>query len=348
MRIALTLLLMVVLVIGGFALYHRNQIDNAGDFFSLVQQSFQSIVGESESDSQYGVNWAATDRIGIASFKLNPQSATEADGTQAAMLADICLDFDVIALQWAQPNNQQLADLIAAITSFRPTFRYIVDSRNDGYAILFDSETIELVGNHHYSINDPEQLFQHPPLVAWFQSRLAPPNEAFTFTLVNYQTDDGRAEQEFQYVDSLFRAVREDGRGEDDIILVGDLGLTSQSSGQSQPRLMRMISSQTTTVLQNAQLDNILYQESATVEYHLSGVVDFMSRYNLRLADALKVSDRNPVWSEFSIYEGQRPLPRENPDEPFRRRKTESSPGAIPVSRPNEPQPKSGDQAPIA
>ena len=44
---------------------------------------------------------------------------------------------------------------------------------------------------------------------------------------------------------------------------------------------------------------------TATVEFTgRGGVFDFLREYNLTLAQALEVSDRLPVWAEFSIYEG--------------------------------------------
>ena len=44
---------------------------------------------------------------------------------------------------------------------------------------------------------------------------------------------------------------------------------------------------------------------SATVEFTgRGGVFDFLRHYNLRIDDALNISDHLPVWAEFSIFEG--------------------------------------------
>jgi hypothetical protein len=63
-----------------------------------------------------------------------------------------------------------------------------------------------------------------------------------------------------------------------------------------------------TNTIGTKQYDNILFQETATVEYTgRGGVYDFLRAYNLTEKQALEVSDHLPVWAEFSVYENGRP-----------------------------------------
>lgn len=337
MRIAKTVILVAVLMLGGFLLYHRNQINRPSDLFALLGQRLSILsIGTNWRSEAENPSVIVSDRISVASFKLAPQVHPIDRGQTVALLTDICLDFDVIALQMETPDPQLLANLISAINEQSDSFKYIQDVRGDGYAILFNSNTIELVSNHHYSVNDPERLFHHPPLVAWFRTRQPDAQEAFTFTLANFQIAPERTVDELQHLETLFRAIRGDGRGEDDILLVGDFRSGDRQLDKLQRRagLVQTISSRSTNVDQNEQLDNILFHQSATVEYDSGGVVDFMRRYNLRLSDAMQISDRNPVWAEFSIYEGKQPAARPHNATPFRRQRQLQHPSSIPILDP--------------
>jgi hypothetical protein len=101
-----------------------------------------------------------------------------------------------------------------------------------------------------------------------------------------------------------------DGRGEDDIILAGDFCSSDIQLDQVQANngLVAAIVDTATNTRNDSQLDNIIFDEKATVEYAgLSGAFDFMKRYNMTLSEAMEVSRRLPVWAEFSALEGQSP-----------------------------------------
>ena len=80
-------------------------------------------------------------------------------------------------------------------------------------------------------VEDPAGRFRYKPLVAAFRVRGPAPAEAFTFTLVDVQTDPKRVAAELDLLAAVFRAVRDDGRNEDDIILLGDLETDSRTPG---------------------------------------------------------------------------------------------------------------------
>jgi len=144
-------------------------------------------------------------------------------------------------------------------------------------------------------------------MVAWFRARGVPNDQAFTFSLANVQLDSKRPDRELRYLSELFRAVRDDGRGEDDVIIAGDfnsgdrgLAPIGEKSG-----LTWVISGMPTNTDRTAQFDNIVFNPAATVEFtQQGGVFDFMKHYNLRLANAQRISTHLPVWAEFNLREG--------------------------------------------
>ncbi len=158
-----------------------------------------------------------------------------------------------------------------------------------------------------YSVNDPDDLFQRPPLVASFRARGPPPNQAFTFTLIDMHTDPDEAEKECNSLAQVYRAVRNDGRGEDDVILLGDLNADEKKFGllKQLPNIAWAISGVPTNTRGNKTYDNLIFNRAATVEFTgRAGVFDIIREFNLTQAQALEVSDHFPVWAEFSAYEG--------------------------------------------
>jgi hypothetical protein len=108
-------------------------------------------------------------------------------------------------------------------------------------------------------------------------------------------------------LDDVMRVVRDDGRNEDDVILLGDLNVDNRHLGQlgTVPGVVWTVSDTPTNTRGNAQYDNIVFYGRATVEYTgRSGVYDFLREFDLTVEQALEVSDHMPVWAEFSIYEG--------------------------------------------
>ncbi len=124
------------------------------------------------------------------------------------------------------------------------------------------------------------------PLVGSFRVRGPDPAEAFTFTLINVETDPDHAAAEVDVLAEVFRAVRDDGRREDDIILLGDLENDDQHLGQLSKLLgvTALLSGIPTTTRGANLLDNILLDRRATCEF--TGrveVVDMMREFELTM-----------------------------------------------------------------
>jgi deoxyribonuclease-1-like protein len=269
---------------------------------------------------------ATREFIRIASF--NIQVFGEAKLSQREVvdvLAAITRNFDIVAIQEVRAQNQNvLPAFVQYVNAGRYRYDFVIGDRvgrsssKEQFAFVFNTDTVEVDRRTMYTVSDPDDLIHREPLVAWFRCRQADPREAFTFSLVNVHTDPDEVDlrhpnNELDVLDDVFRAVRDDGRGEDDVIMAGDFNAPYNKLGHLNriPGMFFVVTVDpmgallATNTRGNAQYDNLVFDQTATVEYlGRGGVFDFMREYNLSLNQALAVSDHLPVWAEFSIYEG--------------------------------------------
>ncbi|MFP6600990.1 MAG: endonuclease/exonuclease/phosphatase family protein [Pirellulaceae bacterium] len=252
--------------------------------------------------------------IRIGSFNAQVLGRSKSDKVVVMeIMARIVRQFDVLAIQEiSAEDNNVLARFIERINSTGRRYDYVAGralGRSDPkeqYAFFFDRESVEIDRNQLYTVEDPDQLLHRPPLVGFFRVRGPAAEEAFTFTLVNLRMDSAAAERERGFLDDVFRLVRDDGRKEDDVILLGDFQADDQQLGPlgEIPGMTVAISGTPTNADQTRQLDNLIFDSTTTREFTgRSGTLNLMRQYNLSLQEALEVSDHLPVWAEFSIHE---------------------------------------------
>ena len=274
-----------------------------------------------------------TDVIRIGSFRLNPQITTGSIDGSIDLIADICRRYDVIAFQEvSSEDNSWLAQLTDRMNAMgatgttgvgaaagqktkgtRTDYSFISDrEHNPGFgtqsAILFNRATVEIDQSQWYTVNDPNGLLSRKPIVGCFRAKGPAPDQALTFTLANMKIDPQRSKEELAQLAELFRAIRNDGRGEDDVLIVGDFnaGDAGLQPVRKMAGLTWVVSNRPTDTKRRGQFDNLIFSDAATVEFTgRGGVFDFMRFYNLRLDDALAISEHSPVWAEFSIFEGR-------------------------------------------
>lgn len=258
----------------------------------------------------------------IASMMVDSPNG-RSDESAKLVLADICRRYDIVALQGIKSiganSAMSLIDLMNSMEQSqnagpRPSYRALIDqarsvagSKPTQLAIIFDEAAVTLDNDRWYQVRDPEDILVHKPMVAWFRARGVSTDQAFTFSLANVQLDSRRPDRELQYLSELFRAVRDDGRGEDDVILAGNFNSGDRGLAPIQKKsgLTWVISGTPTNTDRTAQFDNIVFNPAATVEFtQRGGVFDFMKHYNLRLANAQQISTHLPVWAEFNLREG--------------------------------------------
>ena len=271
----------------------------------------------------------AGDTIRIATFNIQVFGEHKlADMRTADVLTRIIRKFDIVAIQEIRAKDPNfMARFLQMVNAGGFHYDCVVGPRlgrtdsKEQYAYIFDLARVEVDRSNQgvYTVDDPDKLLHRPPLVAGFRARGAPPQEAFTFSLVNIHTDPDEVADELDALDDVFRAVRNDGRNEDDVLLLGDFN-TRSSHPEAIPDFGQLgavsyldyiaVGVRTNTRLTET-YDNILFDRRATTEFDRSknacGVLDVMREFNITLEQALLVSDHLPVWAEFSVYEGGSP-----------------------------------------
>lgn len=260
---------------------------------------------------------AATPRptVLIASFNIQVFGTSKLQKTPVmAVLADIVRRFDVVAIQEVRSTDDTVVpQFVTLINSAGRAYDFVIGPRlgrtnsKEQYAILFDTTRIEVDPRSVYTVPDPQDFLHREPLVARFRVRGVPPNQAFTFTIVDIHTDPDETDTELNALGDVFVSVQRNGTGEDDVILLGDLNVDEYHLGNlgRLPGIGYAISGVPTNTRRNKTYDNIVFDRRTTVEYTgRSGVLDMMTAYGLSEDQALEVSDHLPVWAEFSAYEG--------------------------------------------
>ncbi len=252
----------------------------------------------------------------IATLDLQLRSRNKADDPivqdhYAVMLAQ----FDVIAIQGLAPDcTYGLGTIVDLLNATGRRYDYLIGpavgrQTQECFAFVFDTERVDVDRYELYSIEDPDDLLNAEPLVAWFRARQPAADQAFTFTLVNCHTDVDEADRENAILGSVFREVRNDRRGEDDVLLLGNF----EGAAERLAMMMRLpdpvwaVTDVATNTRATAQLDNIVASRQFTDEATgRSGVFDFLRELNLPLEHALLISEHLPVWMECTLVEGGR------------------------------------------
>jgi deoxyribonuclease-1-like protein len=253
--------------------------------------------------------------IRIATFNLDGLDENKlANPNVSDSLVRILPRFDIIAVQGVRSTNRSvLVRLTEQINATGRHYDYatcptvereVVEQYN---AMFFDLASVEVDRSTVRSVEDPAGRFRYRPLCAAFRVRGPAEREAFTFTLINVQVDAERVATEVDLLADVFRAVRDQRRDEDDVILLGDIEADNEHAG----RLARIanitaaIANTATTTRGTRLADNLFFDRRATVEFTgRAGVLDLIRELDLTPQAALEISGHLPVWAEFSSYEG--------------------------------------------
>ena len=257
-----------------------------------------------------------TDRpntIRIGSFHLHYFGSSASDERGIEILAHVVRKFDIIALQGIAPGGRaaviELARKAGGYDVLLAAQR-VVQLQDEQFAYLYNRKTI--VADHGdglYTLGDERQKLRRDPLIGWFRAKQAREDQAFTFSLVNINTSARYRQQELDILDEAMFAIQDDGRLEDDVILLGNFRAPHNQLGQL-GRLNGMVKAITTPTadLQVANTQNIVFLSNVTDEYAArAGVFDYRSHFNLDTGTAQGISDYLPIWAEFSVYETGQP-----------------------------------------
>ncbi len=303
-------LVVVAGVIFGAVMFFKN--------FQIMGLEAISLAPRSADDVQQDGSQPAVDRQGgtirVASFNIQVFGEKKLNKPRVrSLLCEIIRQFDIVAIQEIRSKLDIMPQFIDAINSTGRHYDYVVGPRlgrtssKEQYAFVFDTASIEVDRSALYTVADPDDLLHREPLVGWFRVRGPAPDQAFTFSLVDIHTDPDETRQELDALADVFLKVRDDGRHEDDVILLGDLNVDDHHLGRlgQISHIHWAISGVASNTRGNKLYDNIIFSDQATTEYTGRwGVFDMIREFNLTTEEALEVSDHMPVWGEFSIYEG--------------------------------------------
>ncbi|MCY2985647.1 MAG: endonuclease/exonuclease/phosphatase [Planctomycetota bacterium] len=255
--------------------------------------------------------------IRIASFSIEAFNETKLRKVAVIeTIARMIRQFDVIALQHIQSKQHNIVpELLDKVNQGDRRYDYCIGPRvgtepyQQQFAFLFDTDRIETDRPQLYTVDDPQALMEFDPLVGWFRCKAVPSDKAFTFTLVNVRLDPLSNGKELKLLPDLIRSVRQDGRSEDDIILLGNFGYSdSEMLSLRNAGMIFALEGIPTAVTGEAMLDNLVFPARATDEFTgRTGVVDFLRQLNLSIDQAYQISTHMPIWAEFFATEGGSP-----------------------------------------
>lgn len=308
--------LLAVIVIGSWLLLHRDQIDSVSDAWDLAQRQWRQHGSTQPAGWETISDARSADTLRIASFNLHNYGPAKAGRPHVLnYYGRIIRQFDVVAIQEIRTRDTNaIAALLDAVNQGSQRYAILTSPRigrthiKEQYAFIYDRSRVQPLGNP-YVVSDPDDMLHREPFVGWFRAIGSERQRSFTFSLANLHIDPDLVSEELEWLDDLMRAIRNDGRFEDDVILLGDLNASDHElipalAGTDLNWLVRDVKTNTRST---AAYDNLVINQKATVEFTgRSGTCDFMRQFNLTLGQALEVSDHLPVWAEFSVEEGRR------------------------------------------
>jgi len=234
----------------------------------------------------------------------------------AELIARVVPQFQIVALQGlrGQPRRTLVRLVEVVNQSARAEYHFAVAEPNDPAtdrrycAFVFDPRRVQIDRSVLHQVTDAAGRLSCPALVGLFRARGPLAAEAFTFKLISVDVSAEQAAVELELLDEVFRTERDDGLGEDDVILLGHLAVDERHLGPLADRLDLgpAVTGLPTTVRGGHATDNILFDLRATTEFTgRAGVVDISRELDMPVAQVALISCHLPVWAEFSAFEGR-------------------------------------------
>ena len=178
----------------------------------------------------------------------------------------------MVAIQQIASIERDLVPrLVDAINQGDGRYEYVIGEptgpadRPEQLAFIFDTATLHVDRRQTYTVEDPENHVTFDPLVAWFRAAQPPASQAWTFSLVNIRVDLARAPTEVALLPGMLTAIRNDGRGEDDIVVAGlfqadDAYLLPTVDGE---KVRAAVRSRPTDIFGKYQTSNVLVESAS-------------------------------------------------------------------------------------
>ena len=253
--------------------------------------------------------------IKIASWSLDGFGPTKLASADARKyVSKVVRRYDIIALQQVASIERDLIPrLVDVVNGTEHRYDYVMGSatgprgRQEQLAFLFDTTKVLVDRAQCYKVDDPSDELTYDPMVASFRAAEPPSSDAWTFSIVNMRIDLANASSEVAMLPGVISSVRRDGRGEDDVIVLGllqaDDAYLLPTVGQN--AFQAAVRHRSTDVFSRFQTSNILIDRTATSEYlGRGGVFDYRRNYDLNPIQAEAVTSHLPIFAEFTAHEG--------------------------------------------
>lgn len=282
---------------------------------TALRRPIDAERSNARADRSRSIATSRLESIRVASWSLDGFGPTKLANVDARrLICRVIREFDVIALQQiTSPERDLVTRLVDALNEGNPRYDFVLSNptgpvgREEQLAFVFDTTRLEVDRSQTYSVADPMNAMTYDPLVAWFRTAQPSHDAAWTFTLVNVRVELANAANEVGLITPMLVNVRQDGRGEDDVLMLGlfqadDAYLRRVLDGKPHQSI---VSTGMTDVYSRYQTSNIIVDAANTTEHvGRSGVFDFLRIFNLSLPEAEAASSQLPVFAEFSPLEG--------------------------------------------
>lgn len=251
--------------------------------------------------------------IYVSSYNIQVFGQTKLEDALAMdVLTHLATRFDIMAIQEIRSKEQDVMPrFLERINQQGLHYDFVISERlgrtvsKEQYAFLYDATRIEPI-DEPFVVPDVRDWVHREPFVCRFRVRGLPPEQAFTFVLINIHTDPDLTDDELAAMASIYQYVKEEYPDEDDFIVLGDLNEDEHNLGPlgQIPGIMYVIGGQPTNTAGTRTYDNMLFEQRSTGEFTgLSGVFPLINEYHLSMEEAARVSDHLPIWAEFSSSE---------------------------------------------
>ncbi len=168
------------------------------------------------------------------------------------------------------------------------------------FAFVFDTHRLENGPLSLYSVDDPQDLIAREPLVGWFRTKgfqlaMRSPSRSSMFAY-----DPQFADQERQLLANLATAVQNDGRGEDDWIMLGSAIRRGRCrafpDGPSRSEIGSHRRAHQRRRYLHARRDPFFGTSHSRIQWQSWRYDFFSATVQLSLEQALEVSDHLPIW----------------------------------------------------
>ena len=259
-----------------------------------------------------------SDTITIASFNIQVFGKSKADKTEVMnIITDIITQFDIVAIQEIRDKSgTAIIKLENLLDATGTDYNIIIGPRlgrtssKEQYAYIYNTNTIEQIGEPYTYDDSAEDIFHREPFVAQFRAK----NGNFDVTLITIHTDPDTATEEIYALHEVITQAKQI-TGEPDIIALGDFNSDckyhqeSNRGPLSEDSYIYAIqdSADTNLAKSDCTYDRIIMTKQTTSEDFTgqSGIYHFDVIYRLTYDQAKRVSDHYPVYATFHINRDQ-------------------------------------------